>query len=108
MAKQGEMGSVSHGTMRHEDTVPAMMSLLEELDPAAATRLTSEYAGAGWPYSMAGLGWGDPFDATQDELAPDLFDDLVDALHELAPEGAYFGAHVGDSSDLGFWPNDEL
>ena len=107
MAEQGEMGSVSSGTMRYEDTLPTMMSLLEELDPETACRLTSTYSGFGWPYSMAGLGWGDPFDLVQDDMAPDLFDDLVDALDEMAPEGAYFGAHEGDSSDLGFWPNED-
>jgi len=96
-------GSVSHGTMRPEDLVPAFMELLEEYDPVQAAKLTSEYSGEGWPYSQAGLGWGDPFDEHQREQAPHLLEDLFNALQEIAPPGSHFGSHPGDGSDYGFW-----
>ena len=96
-------GSVSHGTMRPEDLCPIFMGLLEEYDPERAARLTSGYSGDGWPYSMAGLGWGDPFDARQQELAPHLLEDLFNELQGIAPPGSHFGSHEGDGSDYGFW-----
>ena len=30
-------------------------------------------------------------------------EDMWDAMQEIAPEGHYFGAHVGDGADYGFW-----
>lgn len=100
-------GSVSHGTMRAEDLIPAFMFLLEEHDREAATKLTSSYSEEGWPYSMAGLAFGDPFDEVQQEFAPHFLEDLFNALNEIAPPGTYFGAHVGDGSDYGFWSHEE-
>lgn len=105
--KTFENQSLSHATMREEDTIPAFMYFLEEHDQEKATKITSNYSGEGWPYSMDGLSWGDPFNAKQSELAPDLLDDLVNALNSIAPEGFYFGSHPGNSSDYGFWPNEE-
>lgn len=32
-----------------------------------------------------------------------LWEEIFEALNEIAPEGTYFGGHVGDSSDIGFW-----
>lgn len=39
------------------------------------------------------------------ETAQWIIDDLVDALDEYAPPYGYFGAHVGNASDFGFWPD---
>jgi hypothetical protein len=100
-------GSVHHGSHRYEDLIPRLMNVLEEYDRNTAAKLTSSYAREGWAYSMAGLGWGDPFDEIQMELAPHLLEDLFNALQEIAPPGTYFGAHVGDGSDFGFWSHDE-
>ena len=36
-----------------------------------------------------------------------LFGDLVDALNEYAPLYGYFGTHLGDGADYGFWLHDE-
>ena len=32
-----------------------------------------------------------------------LFDSLYDALDERAPQGCYFGTHIGDGAEYGFW-----
>lgn len=105
--KHGTPGTLVPGqTHRYEDTIPEMMLELERLDPRAATALTSEYSGLGWPYSMAGLAFGDPFDEVQDEWAPHLFGELMDALNECAPPGHFFGTHPhGDC--LGFWRDED-
>lgn len=98
---------LSDGTLRNEDLIPKLMFFLEEHNPEQAAKLTMEYAGEGWGYSMAGLGFGDPFDETQEELAPDLLEDLYYALEEIAPEGCYFGGHWADPASVGFYLNEE-
>lgn len=94
--------SLSHATMRPEDLIPTFMFFLEEHNPKVAAQLTSSYSGEGWPYSQAGLAFGE-FDDTQTELSEYLLDDLFNALNNIAPEGTYFGAHPGDGADYGFW-----
>ena len=101
-----ETGTIIHGTCREEDLIPAFMEELERRSIQAASKLTSKYAAEGWPCSMSGLHYGDPFIGKQYELAMDLLGDLIIALHEVAPEGCYFGAHIGDGSDFGFWENE--
>lgn len=96
-------GTISWGTLRPEDLIPAFMGELERRDPTAASAVTNEYSEEGWPYSMAGLHYGDPFADVQEELAPYLMEDLFNALNEAAPEGCYFGASEGDGTDFGYW-----
>jgi len=36
-----------------------------------------------------------------------LNDTLFDILDMYAPEGYYFGAHIGNGSDYGYWQRDE-
>lgn len=98
-----EVGTVIHGTLRFEHLIPAFMDVLEAEIPEEAVRLTTEYAGEGWPCNMAGLLFGGPLDEKQEELASYLLDELFDALNEIAPEGTYFGASEGDGTDYGFW-----
>jgi hypothetical protein len=100
-------GSVSHATMRFEDLIPTFMFLLEQVDRETATEITSRYSGDGWPSSMAGLAFGDPFEGEQITLQTYLMEDLFDALSNLAPPGYYFGSHPGDGSDYGFWQVEE-
>jgi len=41
--------------------------------------------------------WWDSEDAIH------LLESLFDTLNDYAPEGYYFGAHLGGKSDYGFW-----
>jgi hypothetical protein len=90
--------SISHGTMRPQDVLPALLDTLAEHDKDAYTQYlhiipahASEDDGAAW--------WI--------EEAPDHVEALFDALNDCAPEGLYFGAHPGDGSDYGFWLSEE-
>lgn len=94
-------GSVSSGTMRPEDLIPAFMAVLEEHDPRTAAMFKKT--------SREVFNWLDHGD---DEPSPEqvgwLLEDLFDALDLLAPAGHYFGAHEGDGADYGFWEATEF
>ncbi len=86
-----EIGTVSHGTLRTEDLIPAFANELERCCDGHSGNLTLVQEAREIT----------DFDS---EEASDLCHDLSDALNEYAPEGTYFGAHEGDGSDFGFWP----
>lgn len=90
--------SVSHGTMREEDLIPAFEHVLhhagEELPerPAAVEKL---------------LAGGELTDKEQETVSYYVNEGLFDALSRIAPDGYYFGAHPGDGCDYGFWAAEE-
>jgi len=93
-------GTISHGTLRPQDLIPAFLEALRTVNPAAYAQIT--------------LGSGHapiPSHALEDEDAQWwyedaqwILEDLIERLMESAPEGTYFGTHEGDGSDFGFWP----
>jgi hypothetical protein len=95
--KPFSLGSVSWGTMRAEDLIPAFLDVLDELDPPRAEALRSEWDALDWDEDVekAPEGW----EETEDEILNDLFD----ALSECAPEYVHVGSHEGDGADYGFW-----
>ena len=94
-------GTVSYGTLRPQDLIPAFIDALAEVAPAAHEQLLA------LPFAFIpswveeegdGCEWWDS-EECQWKLAS-----LIEALEEHAPEGCYFGAHPGDGTDFGFWP----
>lgn len=90
--------SISHGTMRPQDVLPALLDALAEHDRDAYAQClhlipahASEDDDTAW--------WTDE--------AQDHVEALFDALNDCAPAGLYFGAHPGDGSDYGFWMSEE-
>jgi hypothetical protein len=90
-------GTISHGTLRPQDLIPAFADALRTVNPAAYAQLT--------------LGPWIPSYALEDEDAQWwyedaqwILEDLISCLEESAPEGTYFGTLEGDGSDFGFWP----
>ena len=114
----GVPGSVSSGTMRSEDLIPAFTTLLRSLaiqqrdeaalhlqlcDEANATLNHRNYVSeedASLPTEQAAKLQED----RQIEDQQEVIDALFDALDAYAPEGYAFGAHEGDGADYGFWP----
>lgn len=89
--------SVSHGTLRDEDLIPAFEGVLDtagvEYDrPAAVDKLLE----------------GEPLtDNELEEVGYYLNETLFDLMNGIAPEGTCFGSHPGDGSDFGFWEIEE-
>lgn len=88
--------SISHGTMRTQDLIPAFMEVIHD---------TPEYV-----QLMNAV----PFHALEDksaawwdsEEASQLLESLFDTLDGYSPEGYSFGSHPGDGSDYGYWETD--
>lgn len=84
------IGTVSHGTLRTEDLLPAFAAELR--------RVTSH------PGNLTLAAEAEAIMNFESEEASELCNDLIELLNEYAPEGMYFGAHEGDGSDFGWWP----
>lgn len=93
------IGSVSHGTLRPEDLIPAFMDALQELNPERAKELEGDAE------RILAIETDDEqrCDDDLEESSYFLNETLVDALNACAPTGIYFGSHPGDGSNFGFW-----
>lgn len=106
-ARYGRIGSVSSGTMRPEDLIPAFLDCVEGIrlsreDRAAAKKLRVEYEacqGDG-ETSCEVLG----HEGMCSEAADVIVNDLFDLLDRYAAPYCYFGSIEGDGADYGFWP----
>lgn len=97
-----EIGNVSSGTMRPQDLIPTLLDVLKDFDADAHGDLLGDIPPNAfldddhWYWNLEN---GD-FSST-------LLIDLFDALDEHSPDYCAFGAHIGDGSDYGFWPDIE-
>lgn len=91
------IGTVSHGTLRNADLLPAFANELRQLEPTSSLVAEADavalLASLGWQYSIWDM-----------EETGDLVSALQDKLAELAPTGLTFGNTEGDGSDFGWWP----
>ena len=81
------VGSVSHGTLNPRDLIPVFEALLRSLKGGTKALLALSPSSPSSPYAYV--------------------DDLMLALDRFCPPFCYFGAHVGDGSDLGCWVFEE-
>ena len=98
--------SISHATMRNEDLIPKFVSVLFILNSEKAHELwksNTELLTALCDYN-AGIE-GNPYWDSDD--ATEVCNDLFTLLDNETPNGFYFGSHIGDASDYGFWRNIE-
>ena len=96
------VGTISHGTLRSEVLLEAFASELRWI--------VGKEAAAAWPYLKTLEEADDILTEMQDtdaepENAQEIIAELTDMLSALAPPYCYFGAHPGDGSDFGFWPD---
>ena len=110
MTAKVELGSISTGTLRNEDLLPAFRNELHNLSDGQHPlvelfdRTVETEPWLDW-YSVD-IRLADIAPEDQ-EYASELVNDLMDALNEYAPPHTYFGAHEGDGADFGFWPDME-
>lgn len=98
------IGTISHGTLLTYDLAVAFLDVIRELAPAAYQQLTVVCGMT--PDYLRALDEGRNAEYWASEEAAWFVEDLSDALSAHAPEGFYFGAHDGDGTDFGFWPED--
>ena len=84
--------SLSHGTMRTRDLIPAFMNVIRDTPEYAQVMNTVP------AYAMEDkeADWWDSDEAIE------FLESLFDTLDAYSPEGYYFGAHPGDGSDYGY------
>jgi hypothetical protein len=89
--------TVIRATHRSYDLIPALMEVIKDT-PEYVQMMNVVPAFAAEDHDS---GWWDCLDAIQ------ILEELFDILDSYAPDGFYFGAHIGDGSDFGFWENEE-
>ena len=106
-------GTVIHGTMRTEDLVPTLLDTLKGIDRTAWRQFLDRIYSVDRELAYlicnnSELLDGHPVWNEEKFCWPDLINDLIDAISFSKDiEFGYFGPHVGDGSDLGFWPDFE-
>lgn len=101
--KYATLGSVSHGTMRPEDLINTFALTLETILRDCDNHVAPAYADL--IKAAEDLAYDPDADVYEDQdEARAILDQLFDALYDFAPPYCYFGAHIGDGSDYGFWP----
>ena len=103
---QFQLGTISHGTLRAQDLLPAFLETLTARGGKVPDDLECgkyiEYLN--WPGpGTAACDDDDAFWASE-EATWDM-EALTDALQNISPPFVYFGTHPGDGSDFGFWPD---
>ena len=107
--KEKYAGTVSHGTMRSEDLIPAFIDTLMmihddlKLGNDECKEKANEINLSVQEIKMRLQNEVSKKDYFRSEMVDYDTEELFDLLNEVAPEGYYFGAHPGDGSDFGFW-----
>ena len=106
-----ELGTISHGTMRTEDILPALLAALDGVELSAEDRQTcdeiQEHVDA-WDEGATIEADDLHLAAHTEYLEVEMYDTLIPIAEDYVPDYCYIGSHPGDGSDLGVWPCDEL
>lgn len=101
-----ELGSVSSGTLKPEDLIPAFHDALKWVSPSSARECRVEYRDVFRWLNRHGDLDGAPEDVA--EGAGWVVDDLTDRLGNVCPPFTHFGSHMGDGADFGVWVVEDL
>jgi hypothetical protein len=107
--KYASIGSISHGTLDTEHLLTIFASELEYHVERNAKEWCSDDGRADRDQLMALINQANEIEDYDTEEASELVCEIQDELNTFAPPYCYFGNHVGDGSDFGFWPSmDEI
>jgi len=96
---QFELGSISTGTLRPEDLIPAFNNALTQIHDGHyydIDEMMDDETGNAAEFGKQ---------PSHDELQRRVVDRLMDELQDACPQFVYFGTHEGDGADFGFWPD---
>ena len=94
------LGTVIHSTLRPQDLLPEFVSVALEIDHERTLKRLRDILPNTQP-----LIYDDDHPWWESEACSEAVNAAFDLLDEYAPEGYVFGAHPGDGSDFGFWPD---
>ena len=94
------IGSISSGTLRPEDLIPAFVGALDSIARETADARTTDALDKLIAKIEGRMKRASYFDS--DRAADDL-ETLTQELEAHAPPFCYFGSHPGDGADFGFW-----
>ena len=96
---QFQLGSISTGTLRPEDLIPAFNNALTQIHDGHycdIDEMMNDEAGNAAEFGKQ---------PSNDELQRRVVARLMDELQDACPPFVYFGTHEGDGADFGFWPD---
>lgn len=98
--------SISHATMRNEDLIPAFIEVLSVMNRQKVRTLYREND----DLCDAMVDFDNEKESTkvfwESENATEICMQLFEWIDLESPKGFYFGSHIGDASDYGFWRNE--
>jgi hypothetical protein len=100
------LGSISSGTLRTEDLLPAFLETAEALRLSAEDRRKVRGIRKEWDALQDEIENGAARDTEIEAMGEDVLRDIEDILNAHCPDYCSFGAHEGDGSDFGVWPTD--
>jgi len=96
MKKLLEPGTISSGTLRDEDVIPALLDTADTVNMSREDRNRVRSLAADWRAH------------TNDNIDPaEIWSDLLDVLDSYAPPRHYVGSLEGDCAEIGVWEIDE-
>ena len=101
--KTANLGTIIHGTHRMEDLLPVLSDELEYQIQRNADEWCSDQGRMHRDRLLRIVAIAREVDPDDDDSASSALDDLMWALDEFATPYGYFGAHIGDGSDYGYW-----
>ncbi len=107
-------GSVSHGTMKTDDLIPAFLNHLDYIKEQYSFDQSIPEVIRCANISRLDTAMGqieqrmNEDDYFESEDADYDLEFLFDELDNFAPDNHYFGAHTGGGSDYGFWECDDM
>jgi len=103
--RYASIGTIIHATLQPSDLLDAFTEALDDLAETRAmfddSRATVELVG----HTHDVLAHVETERTGDDAEDWELVEMLADTLQLYAAPGTYFGAHEGDGSDFGFWPD---